>query len=89
MTGGNTSGLNFVSTTLGPHTVNVTVSDGSLVASREWAVTVVAAGYLALITSWPFLAFVFAVLGAVLLVWWFRRRRKVERPPRSTNRRTF
>src|SRR2546426_99373 len=89
VTGGNTSGLNFASTTLGPHTVNVTVSDGSLVASREWTVTVVAAGYLAPLTSWPFLAFVLAVIVAVLLVWWFRRKRKIERPPRSTNRGTF
>src|SRR3989454_271072 len=87
--GGNLSALNFASTTPGAHTVNVTVSDGSLVASREWTVTVVAAGYLALVTSWPFLAFVLAVIVAVLLVWWFRRKRKMERPPRSTNRGTF
>src|SRR2546425_663560 len=87
--GGNLSALNFASTTPGAHTVNVTVSDGSLVASREWTVTVVAAGYLALVTSWPFLAFVLAVIVAVLLVLWFRRRRKMERPPRSTNRGTF
>src|SRR3989454_513881 len=87
--GGNLSALNFASTTPGAHTVNVTASDGSLVASREWTVTVVAAGYLALVTSWPFLAFVLAVIVAVLLVWWFRRKRKMERPPRSTNRGTF
>ncbi len=87
--GGNLSALNFVSTSPGAHTVNVTVSDGSLVASREWTVTVVAAGYLALLTSWPFLAFVLAVIVAVLLVWRFRRKRKTERPPRSTNRGTF
>src|SRR3989454_626464 len=87
--GGNLSALNFASTTPGAHTVNVTASDGSLVASREWTVTVVAAGYLALVTSWPFLAFVLAVIVAVLLVLWFRRRRKMERPPRSTNRGTF
>jgi len=87
--GGNLSALNFVSTTPGSHTVNVTVSDGSLVASREWTVTVVATGYLALLTSWPFLAFVLAVVVAVLLVLWFRRKRKIERPPRSTNRGNF
>ena len=87
--GGNLTALNFASTTPGAHTVNVTVADGSLVASREWTVTVVAAGYLALVTSWPFLAFVLAVIVAVLLVWWFRRKRKMERPPRSTNRGTF
>jgi len=86
---GDTSALNFVSTAPGPHTVNVTVSDGSLVASREWTVTVVAGGYPALLTSWPFFAFVFAVIGAIILVWWFRRRRKIDRPPRSTNRGTF
>src|SRR3989449_188051 len=87
--GGNLTALNFASTTPGAHTVNVTVSDGSLVASREWTVTVVAAGHLALVTSWPFLAFVLAVIVAVLLVLWFRRRRKMERPPRSTNLGTF
>ena len=87
--GGNLSALNFASTTPGAHVVNVTVSDGSLVASREWTVTVVAAGYLALLTSLPFLAFVLAVIVAVLLVLWFRRKRKMERPPRSTNRGIF
>ena len=87
--GGNTNGLNFAASTPGPHTVNVTVSDGSLVASREWTVTVVAAGYAAFLTSWPFLAFVFAVIAAVFIVWWFRRRKKVDRPPRSVNRGNF
>jgi glucose/arabinose dehydrogenase len=89
LAGGNTNALSFASATPGPHTVNVTVSDGSLVASRDWTVTVVEAAFPALLTSWPFLAFVFAVIGAVFLVWWFRRRRKIERPPRSTNRGTF
>src|SRR2546427_773900 len=79
--GGNLSALNFASTTPGAHTLNVTVSDGSLVASREWTVTVVAAGYLALVTSWPFLAFVLAVLVAVLVVWGVRPRRELGRPP--------
>src|SRR5256712_257065 len=48
--GGNLTALNFASTTPGAHTVNVTVSDGSLVASREWTVTVVAAGHFAPLT---------------------------------------
>src|SRR2546425_41086 len=87
--GGNLSALNFASTTPGAHTLNVTVSDGSLVASREWTVTVVAAPFTAVLTSWPFLALVLVVIVAVLLVWWFRRKRKIERPPRSTNRGTF
>jgi PKD repeat protein len=86
--GGNLSALNFASTTPESHTVNVTVSDGTLVASREWTVTVVA-GYLALLTSWPFLAFVLAIVVVVVFVWWFRRKRKNERPPRSTNRGNF
>src|SRR3989441_440968 len=79
--GGNLTALNFASTTPGAHTVNVTVSDGSLVASREWTVTVVAAGHLALVTSWPFLAFVLAVIVARLLVLWVPPRRKMGRPP--------
>src|SRR5256712_1071956 len=87
--GGNLSALHFASTVPGPHTVNVTVSDGSRVASREWTVTVVAAAHPALVTSWPFLAFVLAVIVALLLVWRLRRKRKMERPPRSTNRGTF
>src|SRR5437870_406618 len=80
--GGNASALNFASAAPGPHTVNVTLSDGSLVASREWNVTVVANGFSSLITSWPFFAFVFAVVAATLLVWLVRRKRKREAPPR-------
>src|SRR5207249_11041156 len=80
--GGNATALNFVSAAPGPHTVNVTVSDGSLVASQEWNVTVVANGFFALVTSWPFFAFVFAVVAAIPLVWLVRRKRKREAPPR-------
>jgi len=87
--GGNASALNFASAALGHHTVNVTVSDGSLVASREWNVTVVANGFSTLITSWPFFAFVFAVLLAIPLVWLVRRKRKREVPPRSPPRGAF
>ena len=87
--GGNASALNFASAAPGPHTVNVTVSDGSLVASREWNVTVVANGFSSLITSWPFFAFIFAVVAAILLIWLVRRKRKREAPPRSPPRGAF
>jgi len=87
--GGNTSALNFASSDSGNHIVNVTVSDGSLVVSREWTVTVVASGLPALITSWPFLAFVVAAIAAVFLIWLVRRRRKREGPPQSPNRESF
>jgi len=79
--GGNASALNFASAGPGSHTVNVTVSDGSLVASREWSVTVVANGFSTLITSWPFFAFVFAIVAAILLIWLVRRKRKREALP--------
>ena len=87
--GGNTSALNFVSTAPGPHTVNVTVSDGSLVASREWNVTVVTEGFSTLIASWSFFVFVFAVVAAILLLWLVRRKRKREARPQSPPRRAF
>jgi len=87
--GGNTSALNFASSDSGNHIVNVTVSDGSLVVSREWTVTVVASGLPALITSWPFLAFVVAVIAVVFLIWLTRRMRKRDGPPRSPNRESF
>src|SRR3989454_307751 len=80
--GGNTSALDFGSGGTGAHTVNVTVSDGLLVASREWAVTVVANGVPVFGTSWPFFAFILVVLAAILLVWLVRRRRKPEAPRR-------
>ena len=57
-------------------------SDGLLVASREWAVTVVANGVPVFGTSWPFFAFILVVLAAILLVWLVRRRRKPEAPRR-------
>jgi len=89
ITGGNTSAMNFASAAPGTHAVNVTVSDGALVASREWNVTVVANAFPALLTSWPFLAFVVAVIAAVALVLWVRRRRKRQAPPPSPNRENF
>src|SRR3989454_34117 len=87
--GGNTSALNFAPSAPGSHIVNVPVSDGSLIVSREWTVTVVANGLPALITSWPFLAFVAAAIAAVFLIWLTRRRRKRDGPPRSPNRESF
>src|SRR5437867_4909162 len=87
--GGNASALNFASAAPGSHTVNVTVSDGSLVASREWNVTVVANGFSTLIASWPFFVFAFAVVAAILLLWLVRRKRKREATPRSPPRGAF
>ena len=84
--GGNSSALNFVSGAPGTHIVNVTVSDGSLVVSREWTATVVANELSPLATSWPFPAFVAAAIAAVFLIWFVRRRRKRDEPPRSPNR---
>ncbi len=89
ITGGNTSALNFASAAPGTHVVNITVSDGALVASREWNVTVLANGFPVRLTSWPFYAFVVAVIAAVALVFLVRRRRKREAPPRSPNRENF
>src|SRR3989454_84125 len=83
---GNSSALNFVSGAPGTHIVNVTVSDGSLVVSREWRATVVANELSPLATSWPFPAFVAAAIAAVFLIWFVRRRRKRDEPPRSPNR---
>ena len=87
--GGNTSALSFASSAPGNHVVNVTVSDGSLIVSREWTVTVVASGLPALVTSWPFLAFVAAAIAAVFLIWLTRRRRKRHAPPPSPDRGTI
>src|SRR5207249_12043170 len=86
--GGNSSALNFVSGAPGTHIVNVTVSDGSLVVSREWTVTVVTNGLVAFVTSWPFLALVAAAIVAVVVVW-LARRRKRGAPPRSPDRGSF
>jgi len=68
--------------------VNVTVSDGSLVVSREWTVTVVTNGLVAFVTSWPFLALVAAAIVAVVVIW-LARRRKRGAPPRSPDRGSF
>ncbi len=81
LAGGNASAFNFSAPSSGTHTVNVTVSDGSLAVSREWTVTVVANGFPALISSWPFVVFVVAVIAGVLLFWMARRRRMREAPP--------
>jgi len=86
--GGNTSALNFASGAPGNHIVNVTVSDGSLVVSREWTVTVVTNGLVAFVTSWPFLALVAAAIVAVVVIW-LARRRKRGAPPRSPDRGSF
>src|SRR2546425_460706 len=80
--GGNTSALDFGSGSTGAHTVNVTLPDVLLVASRACAVTVVANGVPVFGTSWPFFAFILVVLAAILLVWLVRRRRKPEAPRR-------
>src|SRR5439155_8126645 len=78
--GGNASAFDFLRAP-GDHTVNVTVSDGSLATWREWAVTVSppGGGIPALL---PLIAGV--LLGVVLLflvlfVWW--RRRKTQDAP--------
>src|SRR2546421_288007 len=77
--GGNANVFTFTGTAPGTHTVNVTVSDGSLTVSREWTVTVASPSLLS--SSWPFARLAFVVLGAVVLVWWTRRRRKPDEPP--------
>jgi len=80
ISGANTGSLNFASAAPGTHVVNVTVSDGALVASREWTVTVVASALPALITLWLPIAIVVAVIVAIFFTW-FVRRRKREPPP--------
>ena len=79
LSGANAS-LNFGSAAPGTHVVNVTVSDGALVASREWTVTVVASALPALITLWVPIAIVVAVIVAIFFTR-FLRRRKREPPP--------
>src|SRR5437870_3145241 len=78
--GGNTNVFTFTAGPLGTHTVNVTVSDGSLAAWRQWTVTVVASTSL-LSSVWPFTILAVVVLGVILLVWWTRRKRRPEQPP--------
>ena len=77
--GGNTNVLTFTAGALGMHTVNVTVSDGSLAAWHEWTVTVASPSFLS--SAWPFMLLAFVVLGAVVFVWWTRRRRRPDQPP--------
>ena len=77
--GGNTNVLTFTAGALGMHTVNVTVSDGSLAAWHEWTVTVASPSFLS--SAWPFMLLAFVVLGAVAFVWWTRRRRRPDQPP--------
>jgi len=78
--GGNTNVFTFTAGALGTHVVNVTVSDGSLAAWRQWTVTVVASTSL-LSSVWPFTILAVVVLGVILLVWWTRRKRRPEQPP--------
>src|SRR5207247_3698400 len=80
--GQNTHPCSFSGTT-GRYVVNVTVSDGSLSASREWTVTVGTAvvGPSPLFSGiWPYAMFAVIVLGAILLIVLVRRRRKPEEP---------
>src|SRR5256885_11474074 len=77
--GGNANVFTFTGTAPGTHTVNVTVSDGSLAVSREWTVTVASPSLLS--RAWPLALLAFVVLGTVVLVWWTRRRRRQVRPP--------
>ena len=81
--GGNASAFDFLRAP-GVHTVNVTVSDGSLATSREWAVTVSPPGGEIPAYALPFIAGL--LLGVVLMllilfVWW--RRRKPQDAPRT------
>ena len=80
--GGNTNAFNF-SGTPGGYVVNVTVSDGSLSASREWTVTVGTAvvGPSPLFSGiWPYAILLVIILVAILLIALARRRRKPEEP---------
>ena len=77
--GGTANVFTFTGTAPGTHTVNVTVSDGSLAVSREWTVTVTSPSLLS--SAWPFALLAFVVLGVVVLVWWTRRRRRPDKPP--------
>jgi len=80
--GGNTNAFNF-SGTPGGYVVNVTVSDGSLSASREWTVTVgtEVVGPSPLFSGiWPYAILLVIILVAILLIALARRRRKPEEP---------
>jgi len=80
LSGANTGSLDFASAAPGTHVVNVSVSDGALVASREWTVTVIASALPGLITLWVPIAIVVAVIVAIFFTR-FLRRRKREPPP--------
>ena len=79
--GGNANVFTFTGTAPATHTVNVTVSDGSLAVSREWTVIVASPSLLS--SAWPFMLLAFVVLGAVVFIWWTRRKRRPDqlRPP--------
>jgi hypothetical protein len=77
--GGNTDVFVFTAEAPGLHTVNVTVSDGSLAVSREWSVTVASPSLL--LTLWPFPILANVVLCTVLVLWWMRGMRRREQPP--------
>jgi len=81
VTGENDYAVNFSSTAPGSHIVNVTVSDGSLAAWREWNVTVVANPPSLVESAWPFAAIALIILAIVLVVWRRRRPRKPEGSP--------
>jgi glucose/arabinose dehydrogenase len=85
--GGNATTLNFSASTLGPHTVNVTVSDGSHATWRQWAVTVVPQGP-SFLSSTLFIAIfivaILIILAGILIVWSRRRKREPPSPPPPT-----
>ena len=78
--GGNSSGFTFASATAGTSTVNVTVSDGTFVVGREWAVTVVVDPYVQVSGSLVLGILAAAYAGVVFLVWRTRRKRRPEPP---------
>src|SRR6267143_739040 len=75
---GNAKVFTFTGTAPGTHTVNVTVSDGSLAVSREWTVTVASPSLLS--SVWPVTFLAVVILGVILLVWWTRRKRRPQPP---------
>jgi chitinase len=77
--GGNANVFTFTGTAPGSHTVNVTVSDGSLAISREWTVTVASPSLIS--SVWPFTLFAIVVLAVILVIWWARRKRRPQLPP--------
>src|SRR6267378_1119363 len=75
---GTTNAFTFTGTAPGTHTVNVTVSDGSLAVTREWTVTVASPSLLS--SVWPITLLAVVILGVILLVWWTRRKRRPQPP---------